>query len=338
LTEAHLQELWRLSPEPVLCFDGDTAGQRAMLRALHRALPLLQPARSLRFAVLPSGEDPDSLVRNGGSPAFAEILGRARPLSEMLWQSQLAARPIDTPERRADLERRVMADAALIADRAVQFEYRRFFRERLFALGRPTAKGGPRFKGRGVPGIGAPRAAISGVPRADETPPPLPRPSLSVWHGTSLGVLLRHPFLVYEISEELLKLDLGPKDPELERLQTAILGIEREALDLDAGALHQHLCEIGLVTAVDAALSAYARHAGLLIRNPDPDSVRAYWTDLIGRIRAREEMDVKTAADDFGRVPSEESSQRLIAALERKAQEEFAASDSLSGPREQDPR
>src|SRR4029077_8827355 len=55
LTEAHLQELWRLSPEPVLCFDGDNAGQRAMIRALHRALPLLQPGRSLRFAGLPSG-------------------------------------------------------------------------------------------------------------------------------------------------------------------------------------------------------------------------------------------------------------------------------------------
>src|SRR5205823_11823665 len=60
LTEMQLHELWRLSPEPVLCFDGDTAGQRAALRALHRALPILQPGRSLRFAALPSGEDPDS--------------------------------------------------------------------------------------------------------------------------------------------------------------------------------------------------------------------------------------------------------------------------------------
>src|SRR5438309_4379045 len=90
LTEAHLQELWRLSPEPVLCLDGDTAGQRAMLRALHRALPLLQPGRSLRFAVLPAGEDPDSLVRSGGSPGFAEILAAARPLSEVLWHSAFA--------------------------------------------------------------------------------------------------------------------------------------------------------------------------------------------------------------------------------------------------------
>src|SRR5947207_3019340 len=122
LTETQLQELWRLSPEPVLCLDGDTAGQRAMLRALHRALPLLQPGRSLRFAVLPAGEDPDSLIRTRGRPAFGEVLTAARPLSEMLWQSELAARPIDTPERRADLEHRLMQTAGLIGDRVVQAE------------------------------------------------------------------------------------------------------------------------------------------------------------------------------------------------------------------------
>src|SRR5436305_4389322 len=97
LTETQLHELWRLSPEPVLCFDGDTAGQRAALRALHRALPLLQPGRSLRFAALPPDEDPDSLVRSAGHAGFAEIVAAARPLSEMLWQAELAARPIDTP-------------------------------------------------------------------------------------------------------------------------------------------------------------------------------------------------------------------------------------------------
>src|SRR5713226_2379633 len=125
LTEMQLRELWRLSPEPVLCFDGDSAGQRAALRALFRALPLLTPGRSLRFAALPPGEDPDSLVRGAGPSAVAEVLAGARPLSEMLWQAELGARPIDTPERRADLEHRLMAQAGLIADRTVQGEYRR---------------------------------------------------------------------------------------------------------------------------------------------------------------------------------------------------------------------
>ena len=75
LTEMQLHELWRLSPEPVLCFDGDTAGQRAARRALDRALPLLQPGRSLRFATLPPGEDPDSLIAGGGSAAMARGAG-----------------------------------------------------------------------------------------------------------------------------------------------------------------------------------------------------------------------------------------------------------------------
>src|SRR5215472_1085349 len=137
LTEAHLGELWRLAPEPVLCFDGDAAGQRAALRALYRALPLLKPGQSLRLVTLPPGEDPDSLIRNAGPPAFADLLRAARPLAEVLWQSELDAKPVTTPERRADLERRVMAHAATIADRIVQTEYRRFLRDRLFALGRP---------------------------------------------------------------------------------------------------------------------------------------------------------------------------------------------------------
>src|SRR5436309_4094311 len=152
LTEAQLQELWRLSPEPVLCFDGDTAGQRAALRALHRALPLLKPGRSLRLATLPPGEDPDSLIRTRGRPGFGEVLAGARPLSEMLWQSELAAGPIDTPERRADLEQRLMQAAGLIGDRVVQAEYRRFLRERLFRLGRPApAKTRPSLRRPGSP-------------------------------------------------------------------------------------------------------------------------------------------------------------------------------------------
>ena len=81
LTEFQLHELWRLAPEPILCFDGDAAGQRAAVRALRRALPLLRPGQSLRFAELPAGEDPDSIIRAAGSAAFDQILAAARPLS-----------------------------------------------------------------------------------------------------------------------------------------------------------------------------------------------------------------------------------------------------------------
>ena len=136
LTEYQLEELWRLGPEPILCFDGDAAGQRAAARALRRALPLLRPGRSLRFAVLPSGEDPDSLIRRAGRDIFEQVLAAARPLSHMLWEIELGASPVDTPERRADLDHRLMENVALIADATVRNEYRRYVRDRLFEGGR----------------------------------------------------------------------------------------------------------------------------------------------------------------------------------------------------------
>ena len=103
LTEFQLHELWRLGPEPVLCFDGDAAGQRAALRALHRALPLLRPGYSLRFAALPSGEDPDTLIRRGRHSVFEQALAAARPLADMLWESEVRGTPRDTPERLAGI-------------------------------------------------------------------------------------------------------------------------------------------------------------------------------------------------------------------------------------------
>ena len=219
LTETQLHELWRLAPEPVLCFDGDTAGQRAALRALARALPLLQPGRSLRFAALPAGEDPDSLIRGGGPGAFAQILAAARPLSEMLWQTELNAGPIDTPERRADFERRLMAQAGLIADRTVQNEYRRFFRDRLFALGETGPAGAAR------PAAARPGAA-SPAGRGWRRPMPRRRCRRRPAGATArlvLGIFIAHPALIDEWVEDLAALDFP--EPELDNLRRSILEV-----------------------------------------------------------------------------------------------------------------
>ncbi len=92
LTEAQMVELWRLAPEPTLCFDGDAAGSRAAARAAARALPLLQPGRSLRFAVVPPGDDPDSLVRRRGAGAVEGLLAAAKPLDQVIWEIETAGR------------------------------------------------------------------------------------------------------------------------------------------------------------------------------------------------------------------------------------------------------
>ncbi len=270
LTEFQLQELWRLSPEPVLCFDGDTAGQRAALRALHRALPLLRPGHSLRFAALPAGEDPDSLIRTDGSAGFAEVLASARPLSEVLWQQELSARPIDTPERRADFERRLMEAVGLVVDRGVQGEYRRHFRERLFQLGRtarPVARGGLRPPGR--PGSGIPPSALY------EGPPPPPRSPGRVMQEVRLRILLQHPFLIGEAIEDIVHFDFA--DSQLDRLRRAILEAEAASSGLDAETLRQHLCASGFAATVDAILSPSAAYAGVLPVDSDPSEVRREW-------------------------------------------------------------
>jgi DNA primase len=164
LTETQLGLMWRIVPEPVLCFDGDAAGQRAGLRALHRALPLLEPGKSLRFATLPPGKDPDDLVRAGGPAAFDAVLAAAEPLIDRLWRSETEGVDATTPERRAAVLAALDSRAGEIGDTTLQRFYRTELRDRFYALFRrpertPWVKGAAR-------GGSAPRAPSPGILRA----------------------------------------------------------------------------------------------------------------------------------------------------------------------------
>ncbi|MAM09251.1 MAG: DNA primase, partial [Rhizobiaceae bacterium] len=132
LTENQLQLLWRMTSEPVLCFDGDSAGQRAAERAAGVALPLLKPGHSLRFAYLPEGKDPDDLVREGGRQAFEQILRQARPLADTVFEREAGSDDNATPERRAAIEARINQLVQTIGDENVRRHYQQDFRNRLF--------------------------------------------------------------------------------------------------------------------------------------------------------------------------------------------------------------
>ncbi len=134
LTEHQIERLWSMVETPILCFDGDSAGQRAALRAAHRALPLLKPGHSLAFATLPTGQDPDDLIRSAGVKAFEAVLESAIPLAELIWRSEHAALPLATPETRAGFKQRLAALTATIADDDIRALYSRLFRERYDAL------------------------------------------------------------------------------------------------------------------------------------------------------------------------------------------------------------
>jgi DNA primase len=124
LTEHQLERLWRLDGQPVCCFDGDAAGQKAAVRAALRALPQLCPNRTLRFVALPAGMDPDDVIRSGGRQAFEALLELPEPLVDRLWRAEVEAAPLDTPEARAGLRQRLLEHAQAIADANVRQLYR----------------------------------------------------------------------------------------------------------------------------------------------------------------------------------------------------------------------
>ncbi len=124
LTEDQLALLWRAGPEPILCFDGDKAGVRAAFRSIERALPLIKPGQSLRFAILPEGQDPDDLIRAKGPPAMQAVLDAAIPLVDMLWRREVESEPLNTPEQKAGLKDRLYAALREITHDGVRDQYK----------------------------------------------------------------------------------------------------------------------------------------------------------------------------------------------------------------------
>jgi DNA primase len=137
LTENQIELLWRHVEMPILCFDGDAAGQRAAMRAISRALPLLRPAHSLRIVRLPEGLDPDDLLKAKGAKAMEELLGEARSLVDVLWEFERDAHPLVTPEDKAGLKARLMEHVDSIQHPDIASLYRRELQDRYSAFAFP---------------------------------------------------------------------------------------------------------------------------------------------------------------------------------------------------------
>src|SRR5476649_1635368 len=143
LTEDQLHLLWRTAPEPILAFDGDTSGLKAAHRAAHLALPHLKAGYSLRFAFLPAGEDPDTLIKKSGAMAMKKILDEALPLSQVLWRTETEGKDLSTPERRAGLEHSLKEIVDRITDSKIADYYRRGFDQLVFESFKRRAPAAP---------------------------------------------------------------------------------------------------------------------------------------------------------------------------------------------------
>ncbi|MEO0690383.1 MAG: DNA primase [Pseudomonadota bacterium] len=137
LTETQLEVLWRMVEVPVLCFDGDGAGQRAAMRAISRALPMLAPMRSLSIVRLPAGLDPDDLIKAQGPNAMEKLLSQPMSLLDALWEAECDAQPLTSPEAKAGLKARLMEHVDTIEDGDIRALYRRELLDRFSAFAYP---------------------------------------------------------------------------------------------------------------------------------------------------------------------------------------------------------
>lgn len=137
LTEHQLELLWRQVERPILCFDGDAAGQRAALKAIARALPLLRPGHSLGIVRLPAGLDPDDIIREQGAKAIEALLATPQPLADALWQFERDAAPLSSPEEKAGLKARLLEHVETIQQPDIRALYRRELLEKFSAFAFP---------------------------------------------------------------------------------------------------------------------------------------------------------------------------------------------------------
>jgi DNA primase len=338
LTEDQLALLWKMADEPVLCFDGDKAGLRAAYRAVELAMPRLKPGKSLKFALLPEGQDPDDLVRSAGREAVAEVIGAARPLAGMLWARETEGHSFDSPERRAALEARINEVTSGIADDSVRKYYRQDFSARLSQFFAPaqSQRGnfqrgqrqnyGQSWRERGnsnwQPRNGAPQRPATG---GKNTPyvvvsQQLASGPLHRGHRTSvprrealiLQAALNYPWLLHDHLEEFASLEF--RHPDAEKLKSALVDIAAHAAAADAEAVRAELAERGL-TEVMGRVAASITTQSVWGARPDaaPEDVLVTWQQLVALHRQWHSLtrELKDAEQALGQDFSEGNYLRL---------------------------
>jgi DNA primase len=290
LTEEQFQALWQVSPEPVLCLDGDAAGQRAAARAAEVAMPLLAPDHSLRFVTLPAGEDPDTLIRQKGPRGFQALLDAAQPLSEAVFGLIVGGKLPEAPEARAALRNRLASIAQTIPDKALASEFRSAFFNRFFALSRaPGKRAAPRH----------PR------PTAD------PDAILAERARIILAICIHQPEILRDAEEPLALLDLPPGP--VRQVRDAVLAWIEGGPRLDSGELIAHLAQSGIASASQWVL----RDQGLPMEarpGAQPkEALDAFW-QMFGFLRGEAELaeDARAAQMAFAATNDPAAQTRLI--------------------------
>ncbi len=304
LTDEQLLEIWRIVPEPVMCFDGDAAGQRAAARAAERALPLIKAGQALRFATLPPGEDPDSLVAGQGRAAFEALLDAALPLSEVLWRLITGGRTPNTPEDRAAVQKKLDERARDIGDPTFRKHFADHFSRKLWGDG-PARGGQGSFGGGGQArqtgtrrgrqgnfgGSGQdrfrrdskPEGAVVADARSETAGV---TPAEVVQTRILLSTLINHPEIFDDVEELLGMVEFSA--PELDKLRERTLNTLAQRADLDSKGLQDHLTGEGFGALLRTLLGNDTyMHARFARPGENADDALGGWMDTYRRLMAK---------------------------------------------------
>lgn len=291
LTAEQMQLLWRMASEPVLSFDGDSAGRKAAYRAVDTALPHLKPGASLSFAFMPEGLDPDDLLRQSGREGFESVLAKSRGLADVLFAREWEAGDWSTPERRAGLELQIRKLTAQIGDDAVRSHYERNMRDRLFKAWRVqpandersarsgSASGGRKpFNGKGAGKWGGSAGAASSRTSGNRIAASSSlKESKLVAAGGGLPqrevllvrTLLNHPWLTADYAEEIAGIQFSSEP--LAKIRDGVLSAQAAEKLLDRTGLRSHLTSLGLDKFVELVERSVTHRCDKFVE-PDADA------------------------------------------------------------------
>lgn len=330
ITAEQLQLCWQLVDAPTLCLDGDNAGQRAMTRAADLALPLLVPGKTLSVAVMPRGEDPDSLLRNAGRAAFDAIITAAKPLAAIVWQQAMASNAA-TPEARAAQEELLMRKVGEIKHPTVQHYYKQYVRDQLRASQQPVFVKGKKGDWKGGKPT-APEVALPPLARHADT-------SLTIPASNLIALVIAYPAIIDEAGAEEFWLHAPMPASWQQQLHHLVTELHIDAPDMNAEQLWQTVQEevpAESITQIKRAMEA------LGVELSWDETVRAsrvqrLWGEVVNDVdRGRLRLEVAEAERLLGQEMNEENFERLMAlkqqldALERE-RSRFYREDPLTG-------
>lgn len=286
LTEDQILLAWRLSPEPILCFDGDSAGLKAAARAAERVLPLLKPGFSLKFVLLPQGEDPDSLIQKG--TAFNALLEDAYSLVDMLWMLLTKNKTLKTPEQKTALQKQYQQWTQSIQNPEVRKSYQYAFKDLFY-------KEIVQFKDKKKPVTPAKLGKLN---------------FLHIHERLLLAILINHPNLIDETSDDLTLIEF--KEGRLHEVRDAILEFYAKKHE-KVHSLRDYLMEAGFQDEIDDILSSNVLIHGAFAKSiASREEALEGWRDIFNRIQqVSSQNDLKIAQDHLAEEMSVDSWNRL---------------------------